>query len=342
MLSRRAATFAAFCLTIAACRSESRPPSDSAKQAGMTVSATVRTVNAPALAPGEAMLPVDGGDIWYRVVGTGSGTPVILLHGGPGFSSFYLKPFEELGNDRRVVRYDQLGGGKSSGLTDTTKMTIPHFVAELDSLRAHLGYDKVHLLGHSWGTILAVEYYRAHPEHVASITLASAALDIPAWEKHAKVLLKTLPDSEQRAVATREAEKKYDAPDYQNALNDFYARYVWRHPVQADLDSTLKTANEAVYNYMQGPSEFTITGTLKPYDSTPFLKQIRVPVLYTVGEFDEAGPANIQRFAAMTPAAKYVVLPGAGHLTTWDARDSSVAVVRRFLRSADSAAARRK
>ena len=54
---------------------------------------------------------------------------MILLHGGPGFNSFYLKPLEALGNERVVVRYDQLGAGKSEGMTDTAKMNIPHFVA---------------------------------------------------------------------------------------------------------------------------------------------------------------------------------------------------------------------
>jgi hypothetical protein len=64
-----------------------------------------------------------------------------LLHGGPGFNSYYLKPLEALGDQRTVIRYDQLGAGKSGPMTDTTKMTIAHFVAELDSLRSHLGYD---------------------------------------------------------------------------------------------------------------------------------------------------------------------------------------------------------
>jgi proline iminopeptidase len=214
--------------------------------------------------------------------------------------------------------------------------TIAHFVAELDSLRSHLGYEKVHLLGHSWGTILAVEYYKAHPEHVASLTLGSAALDIPAWERHARDLVKTLPDSMQRVIKTREAEGNFDAPDYQAALSDFYSRYVWRHPVEADLDSTLKTANMAIYNYMQGPSEFTITGTLKKYDVTAFLPRIKVPLLYTVGEFDEANPATIQRFARMTPGASVAVMPGAAHMTTWDAPDSMLAAVSGFLRNVDA------
>ena len=292
---------------------------------------------APASLPaGEAYLAVPGGRIWYKVSGAGAGTPVILLHGGPGYSSFYLKPFEDLGDERPVVRYDQLGGGKSDRISDTTRFTINHFVAELDSLRAHLGYAKVHLLGHSWGTILAVEYYRVHPEHVTSLTLASAALDIPSWERNARRLVGTLPDSSQRAIRLREAEGRFDAPDYQAALGEFYGRYVWRHPVEVDLDSLMKTVNEQIYNYMQGPSEFTITGTLKRYDGTAALRKVRVPTLFTVGQFDEADPPTIRRFARMTPGARVVVLGGAAHLTPWDAREESIRIERAFLRAADS------
>ena len=300
-----------------------------------SAAATVDTARG-SLLPGETYLAVDGGKIWYRVVGSGTAIPAILLHGGPGFASYYMKPLEALSSDRRVVRYDQLGAGASDRLTDTTKMTIPHFVAELDSLRSHLGYDKVHLVGHSWGTILALEYHRAHPAHVASLTLASPALDIPAWEKNARQLVTTLSNSAQRAIRVREREKKYDAPDYQNALMEFYGKYVWRHPDSVNLDSTFKTVNEAIYNYMQGPSEFTITGTLKHYDATPFLKNVKVPVLYTVGEFDEASPAIVKRFASMTPGSRYVVLAGSAHLSEWDAPDAMNKAIRDFLKEFDA------
>jgi proline iminopeptidase len=296
---------------------------------------------APAPAAREGYLAVPGGRIWYRTSGGGTGLPVILLHGGPGYSSFYLKPLEKLGSDRPVVRYDQLGGGKSDRIADTALFTIPHFVEELEALRAHLGHARVHLVGHSWGTILALEYYRARPDHVASLTLASAALDIPAWERHAKDLVRTLSDSARRAIQRREAEGRFDAPDYQAALAEFYDLYVWRHPVQADLDSMLRTVNDAIYGYMQGPSEFTITGTLKGYDATPFLREVRVPVLYTVGEFHEANPETIRHFASLTPGAGVVVLPGAAHLTTWDAPVPMLAAVRGFLRTADSIATAR-
>jgi proline iminopeptidase len=176
----------------------------------------------PNLVPGEHTLSVPGGQIWYKVSGTGTGTPVILLHGGPGFSSFYLKPFEALGDDRIVIRYDQGGSGKSSPMSDTTLFTFARFVSELDSLRRHLGIDKVQLVGHSWGTMLAIEYYRAYPEHVAAIHFGSPVFDLPAFTAHVRGLLKTLPDSLQQQVAAAEAARTYDTPGYQAAINDYY------------------------------------------------------------------------------------------------------------------------
>ena len=290
----------------------------------------------------EGRLAVHGGSIWYKISGTAKGTPLVLLHGGPGFSTFYLKPFEDLGDDRQVARYDQLGGGKSDKIADTTLFTIEHFVKELDSLRTHLGVRQWHVLGHSWGTILALEYYRAHPNRVASLVLGGAVLDVPAFERHVRSLLPTLSKSAQRAVKKAEASGKYDDPEYEKAINEFYALYVFRHPVQADLDSSVATFNQDIYVYMQGPSEFTITGTLKNYDVTSYLPQVKVPTLFTVGEFDEVGPEIVRSFAAKTPGARFVQYAGASHITTWDARDEDVKTVREFLRSVDSLTVRAK
>jgi proline iminopeptidase len=290
----------------------------------------------PAVPPGEGRLPVPGGTIWYKVSGVGSGTPLVLLHGGPGLSSYYLKPFEELGDERIVVRYDQLGGGKSDTTSDTTLFTIGHFVAELDSLRSHLGVARWHVLGHSWGTILALEYYRAHPDRVASLIFGSPVFDIPAYEHRANELVATLSDSSQRAVRQALASGRYDTPAYQSAVNEFYGLYLFRHPVQADLDSSFASFNQAIYVYMQGPSEFTITGTLKRYDATGFLPKIQVLTLLTVGEFDEVGPELVRKHASQIPGARYVVFAGSAHITPWDAHEANLRVVREFLRSADS------
>ena len=95
--------------------------------------------------------------------------------------------------------------------------------------------------------------------------------------------------------------------------------------------------NEGIYNYMQGPSEFTITGTLKRYDATPQLGNVKVPVLFTVGEFDEADPPTVKRQAAVTPGARVAVIPNAAHLVQWDNPDETNRVLREFLKSVDAA-----
>src|SRR5688500_10536353 len=131
----------------------------------------------PALTPRDGRLPVEGGTVFYRVIGSGKGVPVILLHGGPGFTSHYLEPLARaLGNDRPVIVYDQLGAGRSDRVTDTALLQVGRFVRELDSLRRALRLDRIHLYGHSWGSMLALEYLATNPAGIASLTLASPVI----------------------------------------------------------------------------------------------------------------------------------------------------------------------
>lgn len=289
-----------------------------------------------ALTPGEHHLAVPGGRIWYRVVGSGPGTPVVLLHGGPGVPSYYLNPLAALADERPVIFYDQLGTGRSDTTTDTTLWTVPHFVAELDSLRRALGLREFHLYGHSWGTMLASEYVLAHPDGVRSLVLASPALSTARWLQDAESLLTTLPDSIQRAVATHTADGTFEDPDYQSAVMAYYHRYVARRePWSADLDSAFAGLNPALYGYMWGPSEFTATGTLRDFDVTDSLWLIRVPTLVMGGSDDEAPPATVRYYASLIAGAEAAIIPDAAHVTMHDNPEETIRVIREFLRRAD-------
>jgi proline iminopeptidase len=291
----------------------------------------------PRLTPGEGYVAMPGGRVWYRVVGTGPGTPLVLLHGGPGAPSYYLGPLAALGHDRPVVFYDQLGAGRSDHVTDTTLMTVAHYVAELDSLRRALGLNRFHLLGHSWGTMLGTEYALAHPDAVASLILASPALSTVRWLADADTLLGTLPDSLQQTIARHEADGTFDAPEYQDAVMAFYHRYLSRRdPWTPETDTTFAQLGMAVYGYMWGPSEFTGTGTLKDFDVTDSLGMIRVPTLFTAGEYDEARPATVRYYASLIPGAEVIVIPRAAHLTMQDSPEENIRVVREFLREVDA------
>lgn len=288
------------------------------------------------VAPGhEGRLDVPGGRIWYRVVGGGSGTPVILLHGGPGDPSVYLKSLEALGDERIVVRYDQLGAGYSDVVHDTVLFKIPHFVEELDLLRQHLALEHVVLYGLSWGATLAVEYYHAHPEHVTSMILAGETLDIPAFAANVVRLFDEMPDSLARAVRLSAAGEPHDSAAVQAALKEFSTHFA-RSPVAAEQDTTRRLGNRNITSYMLGTNPFAPTGTLRSYDATPLLKEIRVPVLFLVGEYDVAGPEIVRHHASLTPGARFVVVPNAGHHIQWDNLPATLAAVRSFLREVEA------
>ncbi|HAQ08876.1 MAG TPA: proline iminopeptidase, partial [Bacillus bacterium] len=118
----------------------------------------------------EGYVDVTGGRIWYEIYNKdASGTPVIVLHGGPGSSSYSLKGLKELGAERPVILYDQLGCGKSDRPIDTSLWKIERFVEELAQIREALKLDEVHILGHSWGTTLAAAYCLTKPVGVKSV-----------------------------------------------------------------------------------------------------------------------------------------------------------------------------
>jgi proline iminopeptidase len=300
----------------------------------LTACAQENTAPRPGLTEG-SHLEVPGGRIWYRVVGGAGGTPLILLHGGPGDASVYLRALEELGDERVVIRYDQLGGGYSDVVHDTSLFNIRHFVDELELLRQHLALERVHLYGLSWGATLALEYFRAHPRHVASLTLAGETLDIPTFRARVRGLFDAMPDSLSRAAGAAAAGEPYDTAALQAALSEL-GRHFTRSPVLAEMDTLKRLHNPEIAEYMLGTSPFTPGGTLRDYDATPFLRQVSVPVLFIVGEFDVAGPEIVRRHARLTPGARLVVIPDAGHHTQWDNAPATLAAVRAFLQTVDS------
>ncbi|MEO7651905.1 MAG: alpha/beta fold hydrolase, partial [Bryobacteraceae bacterium] len=141
----------------------------------------------------EGMLPVEGGKIWYQIASAGAGIPLLTLHGGPGYPHDYLEMLAALGDQRPVIFYDQLGCGKSDRPADPSLWCAQRFVRELAQLREALGLERFHLLGHSWGSMLAVDYLLAGGTGVERLILASPALSIPRWMEDADRLRRLLP-----------------------------------------------------------------------------------------------------------------------------------------------------
>lgn len=87
------------------------------------------------LQPRGGYVKVEGGRIWYRIVGSGASPPLVLVHGGPGFNSDYLDTLAALADERPVIFYDQLGGGKSDRPTQQSLWRVERFVDALTRSR---------------------------------------------------------------------------------------------------------------------------------------------------------------------------------------------------------------
>ncbi len=287
----------------------------------------------------EGFVPVPGGNVWYRIVGADTaGTPLLVLHGGPGASSDYLEPLEALADERPVIFYDQLGGGNSDRPDDPSLWTVNRSVAEIEAVCKALDLEEVHMLGQSWGTALAVEYTLADGrDRVRSLILSSPCLSAARWAADQQEHIADLPGDARAAIRECEASGNFSSPKYQDTMTVFYNRHVCRMEPWPDcLNRTFEKLGLPVYEQMWGPSEFTVTGTLREYDCTPRLGGIAVPVLFTCGEHDEAAPATTAHYASLVPDAEVAVFADASHEHHLEKTDEYLGTVREFLRRVDA------
>ncbi len=284
---------------------------------------------------GEGLIPVTGGNVWYKMIGAGRpGIPLVILHGGPGAPHDYLEPLGVLGDERPVIFYDQLGCGNSDKPDDPSLWTVERFVEELGDVLATLKLQDVHLLGQSWGTTLAVEYMlRTKSDRVRSLVLSAPFLSATRWIGDQKAHLAHLPESVQASVREAEGTGNYDSAAYQEAIGEFYKRHVCRlEPWPDELNRTIEKISVPVYLSMCGPSEFSVIGSLKDLELVDRLPEITVPALFTCGRYDESTPETTTLYQQALPGSEMVVLEDASHEHHLEKPDEYLAVVRDFLK----------
>lgn len=280
----------------------------------------------------EGFIPVTGGNVWYRISGNGPGIPLLILHGGPGSKSSDRDPLRQLGTDRPVIHYDQLGSGRSDRPTDTKLWTLERFVEELRQVVEFLKLEEVHILGHSWGTMLAASYLFEKPGGVRSVILSGPALDAQRWERDQRDYLKEFPQELQETIERSEREGTTDTAEYEEAMMAFYKRHLCRvDPWPKEMEEDMKEMNQQVYNFMWGASEFTVTGTLKDFDATDRLVEIGIPALFTCGRYDEATPETTEYYASLVSDAEFHVFENSSHMPGIEESEAYVETVREWV-----------
>jgi len=274
---------------------------------------------------------------WYESFGeTGDARlPLVILHGGPGATHQYLEPLRALADfGRRVIFYDQIGCGRSERPEDPAFYTVQTFIDELDAVRAQLGLERVHVLGQSWGGMLAMEYAIRRPAGLESIVVADSPASMPFWVSEANRLRAELPPSVEEALRLHEGAGTTNDPAYASAVEVFYRRHVCRADPWPDCFErtavTLST-DAYVYNLMNGPSEFHCIGTLKDWDITDRLHEITIPTLLLSGRFDEATPAIVGAIHERIAGSEWIVFEQSSHTPHLEEPAAFNAAVRAFL-----------
>lgn len=285
----------------------------------------------------EGLLEVTGGRVYYQMYDKGTGgTPVIVLHGGPGSSCYSLECLQALQEERPVILYDQLGCGRSDRPTDPSLWQIDRFVEELGQIRQALNLEEVHILGHSWGTTLAAAYCLTKPSGVKSVIFSSPCLSAPIWEQDQKRNLQKLPAEIQEIIQRCEENGTTDSEEFEKAIEVFGNEFVCRIPKPEHLKLNRHYRNPEIYNIMWGPSEFTVKGNLKEFDCTSRLNEITCPTLFTCGRYDEATPESTQYFSSLAPNSNFHVFEQSAHLPYIEEPEEYLQVVSEFLKLVDS------
>jgi L-proline amide hydrolase len=288
----------------------------------------------------------DGHRTWYRVVGEltpGDPAPAILAHGGPGATHDYLESMVSLADrGRTCVFYDQLGNGHSEHLPDApSEFWAPElFQRELNALIDHLGVRSgYHVVGQSWGGMLAMLHALEHPEGLRSIVVCNSPASMRLWVEEANRLRRDLPPDVQATLTRHETENTTGSPEYEAATQVFYERHVCRLPEWPDFVTrsfAMMASNPTVYHTMNGPSEFHTIGSLLDWDITDRLSGIDVPTLLLSGEFDEATPHIVEQIHSRIPNARWELVAGTSHLTHVEEPEIWTELVGVFLEDVDA------
>jgi proline-specific peptidase len=286
----------------------------------------------------EGRIPFKGYHTWYRIVDHGEAAgklPLLCLHGGPGACHDYLTSLDAMANGRRVIYYDQLGCGNSSLPHPAPEMwTWELFIEEIDVVRRALGLERIHLLGQSWGGMLAMEYMLTKPKGIASLTIASSPPSMPMWVAEANRLRSLMPEEIRAALDRHEAAGTTSDPEYIWATQEFYNRHVCRVVPNPDYvaRSFAKLAeNPEVYNTMNGPNEFYVIGTFKDWDIIDRLPEIEAPTLVTSGRYDEATELIAGTVHRGIRGSEWVVFENSAHCAHAEEPEAYMRVLNGFI-----------
>ncbi len=260
----------------------------------------------------EGTANVNGSDIFYKIVGEGE--PMVVVHGGPVLDHTYFLPhLENLARDYQLIFYDQRAAGQSSTEVDSSKMTISDFAEDIELLRRHLGFDKINLMGHSWGGLLATIYAIRHSDRLNHLILSnSMAPNVHDWQKESEEVAK-LQTSEDREIRQAYIDSIRNYPDQRYRLIGEFLKTSFKPQMydRSNLDKLELTIPDD-YDLRSGLTRL-LGPDMSTFDYDSLLRNIQCPTLLIYGEMEPAVKMYSQKMLSLIPNSELVTIGQSGH-----------------------------
>lgn len=257
-------------------------------------------------------LTTPDGTIDYEL--RGEGPPIVLVAGGPGAPRTSLRPeFDRLARSHTVVFFDAIGRGRSSDLPAGRRHSPQRDAEDIEHLRRHLGFERIALLGHSYGGYAALAYAGRHPERLTRLVISSSGHSAESWQRNIdnvnRFVENQYPEVWARLQALRARGVKSCEPEYQALYGEPIAQLYWRDPtwaqrrVRVSQDPRDTFRPRTYCDFVGEDSEVHVGGSLATFDARPALAAVRVPTLVTAGRYDVVCPPKVaHEIAAAFPA----------------------------------------
>lgn len=286
-------------------------------------------------------------NVFTKRVGNNPKMKVLLLHGGPGGTHEFFECFDGYFPNEGIqyYYYDQLGSYYSDQPDDKSLWTIDRFVDELEQVRKSLGLDQdnFYLFGQSWGGILAMEYALKYQENLKGLIISNMMSSVPEYNKYAEDVIGPQMDPKVLAeILELEAKGDFENPRYMELLlPNHYTKHLLRMPLEDwpnSVNRAMEHMNPNVYVYMQGPSEFGISGdaTLKDWDVKSQLSKIRIPTLVIGSKYDTMDPEHMKWMSEEVQNGRFLYCPEGSHLTQYDDQKTFFTGLIKFIKDVDT------
>jgi len=279
----------------------------------------------------DTLLDLNGTSLYIKEIGTGS--PIIVVHGGPGLNhSYFLPHLNSLAKKHRLIFYDQRACGNSSGKLDSTQMNLHLFVEDIEAIRKSLNLGKVAILAHSWGGLVAMNYASKYSSNISGLILSnSVSPKFGEFENETNLRLKARIPSEDSILRS----EILKSTEFKSGNLESYVRLF-----KLSFKPSFYFRNSLEKMKLILPADFLakrrilffMSKELSAYDFYNNLKSITCPVLVIHGAYDGMPLELSQKIQEHILNSKLIIIKDAGHFPFIDKPKKYTAVVGQFLK----------